>query len=392
MPKRGGLGAAPWSEDDPERTLTHRYLEMRFQIGYRCQPQIIDPAERGKQMARQPALNQILLLEANFIDLLLEIFRRDGFNVTKRLERNGPDAVVEKDGERTVIEVKLHRSQGILVRNVADAYYVLNKFMRFENAKIGLLVITLSASALRAPPEGIFVWGTDEIASKISAHPDLQSRFAELLRALQVGAEHKPDTSSASIGERALDVGLPQAVRFLPGAEIIKNITALKPGKDDAANFERLCEQALRLMFGTEFFGWVRQNEIDEGFHRTDLIARLVPTRNPFWSTLAADFRTRYVIFEFKNYSDPISQDQIYTTEKYLFTAALRSTALIVARNGVSESAQKACRGSLREQGKLILWISLEDLCEMLTKQDSGGDPTDTLYVKLDELLMTIAR
>ncbi|WP_443970413.1 hypothetical protein [Sphingobium sp. CR28] len=123
-----------------------------------------------------------------------------------------------------------------------------------------------------------------------------------------------------------------------------------------------------------------------------DIIARLVPTENPFWSSLASDFRTRYVIFEFKNYSDPISQDQIYTTEKYLFTAALRSVAIIVARNGASESARKARRGSLREQGKLILCIGMDQLCEMLRKRDGGGDPTDHLYEQLDELLMTIAR
>jgi hypothetical protein len=209
-------------------------------------------------------------------------------------------------------------------------------------------------------------------------------------------AKARPRQGARPISRRCEKCGLEEEAATEPGPEagaaIVKRLEALDPGRLDAAKFEKACEDSLKLMFGTEFAGWRPQNEVDGGFHRMDVIARLVPTENPFWSTLASDFRTRYVIFEFKNYTDAISQDQIYTTEKYLFTAALRSVAIIVARNGVSESARKASRGSLREQGKLILCISMEQLCGMLLKRDGGGDPTDLLYEEQDELLMTIAR
>ena len=59
-----------------------------------------------------------------------------------------------------------------------------------------------------------------------------------------------------------------------------------------------------------------------------DLIARLVPKEtSAFWQSLAQDFRCRYIVFEFRNYTEEISQNQIYTTEKYLYPTALRPAA-----------------------------------------------------------------
>lgn len=90
-----------------------------------------------------------------------------------------------------------------------------------------------------------------------------------------------------------------------------------------------------------ELLGWRRQSAIENGYQRVDLIARLQPVRSAFWTTLSADFRARYVVFEFKNYTDPIGQDQIYAT-------ALRSVAIIIARNGYLLRTWKS--------GLLLVW------------------------------------
>lgn len=57
------------------------------------------------------------------------------------------------------------------------------------------------------------------------------------------------------------------------------------------------------------------------------------------------------MIFEFKNYSEPITQKEIYTTEKYLYAKALRCVGILIAANGYSENAQWAAKGCLRENG-----------------------------------------
>jgi hypothetical protein len=333
-------------------------------------------------------------LEQQFISFLANLFSAKNYQVVTQDQR-GADLVIGAEQKPILVELKIHRSPQIARRSIRNALLQLSGFMRSAGADGGILVVTQPLERDRITvPVGIALWDLHELIRQTRGHPQLAGELAELLKALQVGAESLFEVADQTAFKPAAEVLDQEATEAGPsaGAAIIDRLNALDPGRQDAAGFEKACEDALKLMFGTEFVGWRPQNEVDGGFHRMDLIARLVPTENPFWSTLATDFHTRYVIFEFKNYTDLISQDQIYTTEKYLFTSALRSVAIIVARKGMSESARKARRGSLREQGKLILCISMEQLCGMLSKRDGGGDPTDLLYEELDELLMTISR
>ena len=334
-------------------------------------------------------------LESEFIEFLRRLFTAKNYNVLPRLDR-GPDLELKRAQAHILVELKIHRSPHIARRAIDNALNQLSGYMRDAGAVEAILIITQPIDLGRINvPAGIVIWDLSELVRQTRGFADLSTELAEILKGLQVGAESLSEPSSPTMLHSAT-IELEEEADEKPdptaGATIISRLEATKPGRPDATKFEKACEDALRLIFGTEFTGWRAQNEVDEGFQRMDVVARLVPTENPFWSSLASDFRTRYVVFEFKNYTDPISQDQIYTTEKYLYTAALRSVAIIVAREGVSESARKACRGSLREQGKLILCLSLSQLCEMLRKRDGGGDPTDILYEELDGLLMTIAR
>ena len=73
-------------------------------------------------------------------------------------------------------------------------------------------------------------------------------------------------------------------------------------------------------------------------------------------------------------------------------TKALRSIAIIVSPNGFSENAEKAARGALREEGKLILALTNAELVQMLQMQDNGDDPADYLSDKLDALLIDLEK
>lgn len=100
----------------------------------------------------------------------------------------------------------------------------------------------------------------------------------------------------------------------------------------------------------------------------------------------------QYVIFEFKNYKDVITQKEIYTTEKYLYAKALRCVAIIVSCNGSDENAKKAIKGTLRENGKLILNLSNRDLSNMLEYELNGNLASEYLYNVLDEMLIELEK
>jgi len=48
--------------------------------------------------------------------------------------------------------------------------------------------------------------------------------------------------------------------------------------------------------------------------------------------------------------------------------------------------------GALHEQGKLILLLTMNELCTMLERFDQGDATENTLYQKMDDLLMGLGR
>ena len=175
------------------------------------------------------------------------------------------------------------------------------------------------------------------------------------------------------------------------GSDLCKDIQAIQKGRTHAKKFEEKVIEALRYIFDKDLTAWSPQKSSDTKLSFYDLVAR-VASEHDFWNTIVTQFRSRYIIFEFKNYGAKIKQGQIYTTEKYLFRTALRSTAIIISRTGADKNALAAARGALRESGKLIINLSVEDLCMMLHRKDSGDDPNALLLDRVDEMLMRLER
>ena len=127
--------------------------------------------------------------------------------------------------------------------------------------------------------------------------------------------------------------------------------------------------------------------------YRFDLLCRIKDgNQKTFWSIIERYFNTKYVIFEFKNYSNPVTQKEIYTTEKYLYSKALRSVGILISPHGYEENAHWAAKGCLRENGKLIILLETKDLIEMNKMKIEQEDPSSYLLDKLDELLLELEK
>jgi hypothetical protein len=338
-------------------------------------------------------------LEQSMIAIVEQILIAEGYQVSSRPEQarrlRGPDIVATpSDGSGHIaVEVKLYRSDRVSTGLLRNAFDQLDRYVLDTGAVAGILVVTTSLvpaqiTRLRRPARE--VWDLSDLTAKVKGNPALAAALFETIKSIQVGT--LGSVSLPSELETLVDDDTQPEPRK-EGEKLamqLETSTAGRQGKAAQA-FEQMCQKALELLYGRDFEGWKAQKAIEKGYQRLDLTARLVPVSR-FWANLAGDFRTRYVIFEFKNYTKPITQDEVYTTEKYLFTDALRSVAIIIARKGDSPSAQRAMRGSLREQGKLILCISMPELCALLRGYDNGEDPTNLLYSRMDEMLITIAR
>lgn len=172
---------------------------------------------------------------------------------------------------------------------------------------------------------------------------------------------------------------------------LINEFEKLSTGKVTARKYEELCTRTLKYLFEEYLAGWVEQNNTVDDLHRMDLICR-VKRGNEFWDFIKENLNSRYVLFEFKNYTNQIKQTQVYTTEKYLYNTALRTVCFLISRKGASDSAQKAISGILRETGKVIIPLSDQDMVNLLRCKNEGQLPEDYLSDLLDGLLMKLSK
>lgn len=175
------------------------------------------------------------------------------------------------------------------------------------------------------------------------------------------------------------------------GTDLCKELKSLRKGKGTWSEYEKLCERILRYLFPNDLEGWYKQKSTDDGVNRYDFVCRVRPTTE-FWQFLVEHLNSRYIVFEFKNYSNKIKQGQVLTTEKYLMERALRRAAIVLSRCGADKNANKMMQGAMREHGKLILSINDNQVCDMLHKKEQGEDPTDFLFDITDDFLLSLPR
>lgn len=176
--------------------------------------------------------------------------------------------------------------------------------------------------------------------------------------------------------------------------EILKErVQKWVPKKSNYMEYEELCSDVLRYLFDDELTLWEEQRISNDGLYRFDLICKIKDGEvSGFWTTILQFFKSKYILFEFKNYKDPITQTEIYTTDKYLYLKAFRSVGIIISCKGSSDNAVKAMRGTLRENGKLILSLNNDDLTKMIDKKLQHEFPADYLYDKLDKMLIDLEK
>lgn len=76
-----------------------------------------------------------------------------------------------------------------------------------------------------------------------------------------------------------------------------------------------------------------------------------------------------------------------------MYGTALRKVAILVSRSGYDVHALQAAKGSLRENGKLILCLTSDNLLEMAGIMTQGIDePANVLSKILDDLLIHLEK
>lgn len=303
---------------------------------------------------------------------------------------SGPDyETIDPDGKSIIVEVKHYsnarmpgKSDILQFAGDIDRYRQQNPDAR------GLLIIS-SASPIQSPiseildSRAINVWGAVEIQTRLAKHPEIASTIQDIIDG-KVSAESRlqaltktPSSSTSSPAGSS------------PGGTLRESLKNLPCGRGAWREYERSGAAILTRIFNPELGVPEIQERSDDDLDIMDAIFPIRSSQAP-WSLVRSEYKTRFVVAEFKNFCEPINQRQVESIAQYLWNIGKRNFGLLVSRLEPSESAIAQRRREWIKDGKMIVFLSDEDLFEMLDLRAANGQPFDVIDRQLEDFLRTL--
>ncbi len=312
------------------------------------------------------------------------------------------DIVAEKE-EKCIFEIKyyksLHNSQKIIDKAIEQVLqYKEEAVQAYPECKLYLIMFCYVDKTIKeiVYNKGIIIWDITNLMFLCQENNLLTDTISSITNfSITDLVMEKPligtkEISDEKLFERDLTLHLTEEKKYNIYKKQLEECVA---GRKDSADrqYEIICSQIVKELFEEQFSKVSEQSYTTDEMFRMDMLCSL-KGGTTFWDFLINFYRTKFIVFEFKNYKNLISQNLIYICEKYLYSPALRNVAFIISRKGFDRNARKAAKGCLIEHGKLILELNDEDLLCMLKLKDNGQEPSDYLMEKVEDVLMGISK
>mgnify|MGYP004542060721 FL=1 len=316
-----------------------------------------------------------------------QLFLDNGYTVQREMivGKIKIDFLAEKDKKKYVIEVKRGDFDSSKINYIAN---MLDECTKGTNYIPILVLFSRRSGIIKERLVGNYNINVIDISNLLYLVSNNQKMKDKLINLL--------DFSTESIIEKELDfnIDLKQYKKCMKSNYgYIEKLEAIIAGKKNAQQYEKFCIDILKYLFNDTLSLWEEQQKSNDDLFRFDLICKIKNNiNNEFFNTIENYFSSKYIIFEFKNYIEEITQREVYTTEKYLYKTALRTVAILLTRNGVDKNGIKAIKGTLRENGKLIIVLDDSDIKQMVYAKEHGEDYIEILINKLDKMLVSLEK
>ncbi len=161
------------------------------------------------------------------------------------------------------------------------------------------------------------------------------------------------------------------------------------PGRPGWKEYEDACIDALKHLFVPPLEEPYIQPRTYSGIDRRDAV---FPNRNMEghnnWGHIFKELAARMVLFEFKNYDrEEIGKEETNQTRNYL-NRPMGKLAIMCCNRSPNESAYIKRNTIYSEDGKVILFVTTEQLIEMLFIKERGEDPSDLIMDMIERFYL----
>jgi len=167
---------------------------------------------------------------------------------------------------------------------------------------------------------------------------------------------------------------------------LIKRLDNCPEGKDGWKLYEDICIEILNYLFVPPLGEPKIQSRRESGIDIRDAI---YPNRNSNenWKFIRDDYDAKYIVFEFKNYSEngsEIDKQVLLQIDDYL-KKTIGRFGIVCSKKAPNRSGLEKRKDVFIENNKLILFVSNEDLKEMLLRKHKKMDPSDVIIDLIDD-------
>jgi hypothetical protein len=169
-----------------------------------------------------------------------------------------------------------------------------------------------------------------------------------------------------------------------------RSLEACPPGRSGWREFEKAALAVLQALFVPPLQPPRIQPRTFSGLDRRDAIfANRCHDTDTSWGLLHKELDARLIPVEFKNYDrEDIGKDEVDQTRNYLRPATMGRLAIVCCNKAPVQSGLLRRNSIFSEEGKVILFLTVEHLKEMLDIHGRGEDAGGFVVDSYEEFLI----
>ena len=308
-------------------------------------------------------------------------------------DEQGPDLVLDRDGRPVLVNIKLQTPQtsSRLLSIAKEAVIHGSEYRRFhpDGAQPALMVtfpgvLSATRTSLLSGVR-LEIWDGAQLRAKANEYgiavPPYVAHEASVSGFLtDAGSNWAADVDDLPIDELHFDKWLSNPLSRLSG---------IKAGTRQWRVYEDYCEELLNFLFVPPFSPAISQSRDQYNVNRRDLI---LPNYAPdgFWRFMRDHYDADYVVVEVKNLRKGPGKNEILQVANYLNPHGTGLFALMLSRHLMDDTARWMCREQWAQNSKMIVSLDDDDVRQMITTKQAGGEPTDMVRQKIEDFRLLI--
>jgi hypothetical protein len=272
-----------------------------------------------------------------------------------------------------LVETKYYLNSKVNASTIAQLLDILN-------VKQGAKALLVTSSNLTSSAWGyvqrfntsvekrLEIWDRDKLLNLLARFPQLEAKYQQIISGFPLSLSTAKSQASSSLIQRLLNC---------------------PPGMKGWKDFEDICTEILTEVFVPPLKLPKRQPRTLNGLERRDALFSLRDADTDIgWAKICKDFDSRFLLCEFKNYTEPCSKDEVNQTRNYL-KETIGRLGIIFSRKGADCNAYRMQNSIYSQEKKVILLFDDKHLIELLELKAANQNPIDLIRDAIDDFYIS---